>query len=213
MTDEATMKAKQGERLKLILHDHGMKQKEFANKIYVSEQTVTKWITGKARIPQDRIDQILELFPTPPLNKYEESIRINQKFIDMAKYRREWLLGKDDYQSLAQMAISDLGKKITRIDQLDKGFRLILESIGITAKTATVKIGKDDEHFVITNKEELSLMNKPESEITIDDLTQITLLSEEGDSIIMTAQEYDQLEKEVKDFIEFKITRLREEKR
>ena len=131
----------------------------------------------------------------------------------MAKYRREWLLGKDDYQSLAQMAISDLGKKITRIDQLDKGFRLILESIGITAKTATVKIGKDDEHFVITNKEELSLMNKPESEITIDDLTQITLLSEEGDSIIMTAQEYDQLEKEVKDFIEFKITRLREEKR
>lgn len=53
-----------GKRLKKLIEDQGLTQKEFADKVNLTQQTVSKIINGKANLTEGVAREIVELFPS-----------------------------------------------------------------------------------------------------------------------------------------------------
>lgn len=78
---------KQSERLKLILKEQDITQKELSKQIYLSEKMISVIINGKASITYDTATKISDLFPD-------------------AGYRYQWLMGYDDHKTNRDLLIS-----------------------------------------------------------------------------------------------------------
>ena len=74
-------------RLKTLCNECKLTQTELSEKIYLSQQTISKIMNGRARLTQETAQKIVEVFP---------------------KYRAEWLLGIDNVPTRFEQAMSDL---------------------------------------------------------------------------------------------------------
>ncbi len=77
---------KQGKRVKEIKKETGLTQKEFAGRIFITQQTLSKIINGKASLTNNVAEKILEEFP--------------------GICRLEYLLGLDDFKTANDIAMS-----------------------------------------------------------------------------------------------------------
>lgn len=56
-----------GDKLREILKSNGMRQKDLADSLHVSESTVQKWIVNKNAVPADRIPDLSQILNISPL--------------------------------------------------------------------------------------------------------------------------------------------------
>lgn len=80
--DRDELKKKSAERFKSLLKEKNMQQKALASLLHVSEQTVSHWSKGTARITEDNAVRIVKLLMENP-----------------DRYSVDWLLGKSDYRT------------------------------------------------------------------------------------------------------------------
>ena len=78
-----------GERLKLLLKEHGMEQKELSERIHLTKEHISYIVTGKRSLTRDNAKLILRLFPN---------------------VRYEWLMGYDDFKTEFDKELHELGQ-------------------------------------------------------------------------------------------------------
>lgn len=115
--------------LKKVLKNHDLTQKELAEMLSVDKTRFSKWITCKARLPEDRADQIVELFPKK-------------------KYLKSWLLGYETRYSTAGEKFSAEWEEFKKLtdettetqNKIKKAVASLMELYGITWKGETSKV-------------------------------------------------------------------------
>lgn len=107
-----------GIRLKEICEQCDIRQAELAKRIFISQQTISKIINGKATLTLQTAQRIIDLYP---------------------QYRIEWLTGRDDYKTYNDVfnALFDkhnakYGMQIMALKSLAelRGFEIIPDSSG-----------------------------------------------------------------------------------
>lgn len=78
MGTKREIKAICGERLKTLIENEKTTQIQLSNEIFLSQQTISAIVQGKANLTEERALDIIGIYP---------------------KYRREWLMGVDDYMT------------------------------------------------------------------------------------------------------------------
>lgn len=95
------------QRLKLLLKEKNMKQKELAPLIYVTEQTVSNWIKGHKGISEDNAQRIVKVLMDNP-----------------DRFSVDWLLGKSEYRTeqeyLAEMKWAEAIKKAYPVEKINR---------------------------------------------------------------------------------------------
>ena len=82
-----------GKRLKNLCEWEGITQQNLAEKIHISQQTVSQMVQGKSTVTEQTAEEIAAAFP---------------------KYRKEWLLGFDDFPT-EDSKLSDMARMIDDI--------------------------------------------------------------------------------------------------
>ena len=180
------IKHKQAERLKEVLKDNHATQKQLAEMIHISEQSITKWATGKAAIPADRAKEILKLFPYSPADipkDLNREISEDEK-MQVVGYRLSWLLGQSDYKNRLQERITEDSKKMENAEMLKFGLSYILNSMGYSIT---------DNHTEIEPFHDWDL---------------VYTISKENKKVSIPNYAYNDLKSEITDFIQFKLNRL-----
>lgn len=113
------------QRLKLLLKEKNMKQKELAPLIYVTEQTVSNWIKGHKGISEDNAQRIVKVLMNNP-----------------DRFSVDWLLGKSDYKTEREYLIH--AEESTYLKK-----HLAASKLGILASLISVIFELDGVHYDI----------------------------------------------------------------
>lgn len=173
------------ERIKQVINESGMTQKDFAKKVlFYEQQTLSKIVNGKA-----------------PLTR-ESAARIAQYFKDI---NAAWLMGESSYKSKDEYSFyNDIIAKaekeaaewevfINRIifcdEFYDKAFELYLHSMGLALEDVPLEPVSEDPSF--STAYALGITDGHGNVCTL-----------------LTMQEKDAIAQEIADFAEFKIKKL-----
>lgn len=88
-----------GERLRQLLSERGIDQKDLADKIGYTAEHISYVVNGKRNLTEDAARSIVNLFPPT---------------------RFEWLMGYDDYMTMSDLISHHTGNKSDRIDLVFK---------------------------------------------------------------------------------------------
>lgn len=118
---------KQGKRLKELLNDYGITQKELADKLHYSEPHISRIANGHSPLTLATAKRICEY--------------VNSISVDAAPIRYQWLMGMDDFK--------------TAVDQLedrDKKWKVNIESRSECVKLITeiLELVKSEEFAAIS---------------------------------------------------------------
>ena len=173
-------------RIKEILEDNNVKQKELAEKLHYSEQHISLILTGKRPLPVETAKEIARLFPP---------------------VRFEWIMGYDDFRTPTEYREFPFAKKA-----VDKQFAK--QAVSMLAATSGYQFKVEgsngcaispEDVFGMT-KENRELLEKHISEIRGDCVYAILLNGEKMGEISIDG--FNQIVAEIRDFVEFKLSRL-----
>lgn len=173
------------ERVKQVINESGMTQKDFAKKVlFYEQQTLSKIVNGKA-----------------PLTR-ESAARIAQYFEDI---NAAWLMGESDYKSKGEYSFYDdiivaVQKENDALEALldcstfpddfyINAFKLFLHSMGLTSKYVPLE--------------------DPSKENPFSTVQALCITDEYGNiCAVFAEQEEYKIAREIADFAEFKIKKL-----
>ena len=173
-------------RIKELLDDNDMKQKELAEKLHYSEQHISLILTGKRPLPVETAKEIARLFPP---------------------VRFEWIMGYDNFRTPTEYAEVPFAKKAA-----DKQFAK--QAVSMLAATSGYKFEVEgtsgcaispEDVFGMT-KEGREFLEKHITEIRGDCVYAILLNGEKKGEINIDG--FNQIVSEIRDFAEFKLSRL-----
>lgn len=90
-----------GKRLRILCDECGVSQKSLAECVYISEQTISKIVNGKANLTRETAEKVIEKFP---------------------KYNLEWLLAFSDEKTKAETLSNFFSTAAKETDLLWAGF-------------------------------------------------------------------------------------------
>ena len=133
------VKAIRGKRLNELLERKKISQKDFAEKIYISQQTISKIINGHSRLTDDVANVIIRTFPD---------------------VRKSYLMGDDDFGLTQEdVNIHELTKSqneadvlYTSICALAKLSNYSIECNGASSNNAVDVISSLKQRYTVTNK-------------------------------------------------------------
>lgn len=102
-----------GIRLKEICDECDIRQADLAKRIFISQQTISKIINGKATLTLQTAQRIIDLYP---------------------QYRIEWLTGRDDYKTLDDL----IGKRVHARHEAADLIERVMNLHGYTIRTEWV---------------------------------------------------------------------------
>lgn len=195
-------------RLSIILDElkesNGITQTDFGNAIYVQQQTVSKLKTGETDMSIEYAKLIAEAFP---------------------QYRAEWILGLDDFKTPESFRLHQEALIRHENDLLALGVGALSELCGYTL-TATLD-------FETSNRAQFALSGtkqgvQPESDYDPNEIVErivkatasdagaweqaklmpMMIVARDGKSVTVSRSEIDQLQAEIRDFVDFKLSRM-----
>ena len=101
-----------GNRLKTLCDKENTSQKDLAARIHISPQTISKIVSGKCNLTKENAKLVVDLFGN--------------------KYRLEWLLGLDDYMTIADLNRSIIMQSYSTAELLAQGFQSFATLSGYT---------------------------------------------------------------------------------
>lgn len=114
---------KTGQRVKELCIDLGITQKELADKIHLSEKTVSSMVRGHSGVTRPTAEAIVCCFP---------------------EYRIEWLLGIDDVKTKYDMQLLDKADKEYEVHYNTRkenfNFKNVIEAINLLAVECRIEI-------------------------------------------------------------------------
>ena len=175
-----------GERLKIICEENKISQSELASSIFISQQTISKIVNGKASLTLPTAQRIIDLFP-------------------QRGYSLDWLLGNSNYKTMFDMVRAIGAKEERNFDLLFSGLSSLAEYKGFTilppwsvvpgAPKAEYAIQKDGKEVRLGIKEMelLEHLLADLAAVQLDALFKASTLSCENDKsqeqIVMTGEE------------------------
>lgn len=117
----ADIKPNRAERLKTLLNREGISQKELGSRIGVSEVTISKIMTGRQPLTDQRISDIISSFPV---------------------YRRAWLAGEDEYMTEEERRYSLSRSEEEKAERLRNAFLSVVS-------TTQFQLLKDSDKYVM----------------------------------------------------------------
>lgn len=109
-----------GKRLKIILEEQNITQKNLSEMINLSQQTISQIIQGKATLTAENVDRIISLFPQ--YNIYwllgYDKCKTNDEVLSELKLQAKSMIEKDkEALSAMRSLISFWGYKIVRLSE------------------------------------------------------------------------------------------------
>lgn len=175
---------KRCERLKQIIDETGISQKQLWKKTGLSQQAISAMVRGNANVTETTAKLVTGLFP---------------------QYSVDWLMGSSDYKNESHFASQWLKGAV-------KAENLLLAGLSSFASLSGYEITPPKLTATITTEEGLSMPLTAENcdDLSKATLTMVSgyVISKDGQSVELNPEEMDAFENEVCDFVEFKLKHL-----
>lgn len=158
---------KQSQRLKKILKDNGKSQKWLSGQIGISEKMISTMVNGSSAVTPETADLITGIFPG---------------------YRKEWLLGYDDYENNKAYLEGTLKNSQTEAELLYSGVLAFLQLSGYDITEAYSK------------RDSLEDVVKAE--------TSGYVISRDGQSIPLDILKFNQFANKINDYVDFELQHM-----
>ena len=152
------------ERLKILLGELKITQNDLANRIYVTQQTISKIVNQKAPLTQKNAELIEKEFPP---------------------YRAAWLLGLDDFKTKAELFLRPLAESTAEHDIMFSalsllgqinGFSIVPPDISSSDAVSVIKSRKSGYSICKGNRTiHISLEDMNNLEVLIADFVKLQL--------------------------------------
>lgn len=96
------------ERVKILIDREKITQKELADRIFQTQQNVSRIIQKRQPLTEETARQIVTAFP---------------------EYRIEWILGYDDYMTSSDQLVDTINNKVDTAEALNQVIRLVADDI------------------------------------------------------------------------------------
>lgn len=173
-------------RIKELLEDNNVKQKELAEKLHYSEQHISLILTGKRPLSVETAREIAKLFPP---------------------VRFEWIMGYDNFRTPTEYQEFPFSKIAVDKQFAKQAISMLAAMSGYQFKlegTNGCAISPEDVFGV--SKENREFLKKHISEIRGDCVYAVLLNGEKVGEI--SIDRFNQTVSEIKDFVDFKLSRL-----
>ena len=164
-----------GLRLKQICEEQGIKQNHLSKIIHITQQSISNMMTGKATVTIDTVNQVTKVFP---------------------EYRKEWLLGLDDYKTEADLKRANAEQFSQAIDTMKYEGSLLYTGLSAFAKLS----GFDITPPITRNTGSLENYFKQ--------MKAGYKISKGNQTVTLSLEEMNRFENEVCDFVELKLKHL-----
>ena len=134
---------KQAERLKIILDEQKWTHQKLADKIMVDQRNVSRYLSTKPSgvlLSDEKAQEIIELFPVEGEDKYHY------------KYRKEWLLGIDDFKTWEEEFDHDWMQRIINTSLSTAAIFDFIKNEGYTPSLKCPNIGGKSS-FILQNSD------------------------------------------------------------
>lgn len=185
-----------GERLKMLLIENGIDQKELADKINYSKEHISYIINGRRNLTEDAAQAIIKLFPGT---------------------RIEWLMGYDDFKTPLHAKVFPAFQTFISHRNRKRALKNLLSVYGLSFEFDPQSLSPDVlEAFNNTKTEDMDkipediLMQGIDEFWELDDTQPNYILKHSSGEIILRCSENQikQLEIDIEDYLEFKLNKL-----
>lgn len=173
-------------RIKELLHDHNMTQKQLSDKLHYSEQHISLILTGKRPLLVSTAQEIASLFPP---------------------VRFEWIMGYDDFRTPAEYKAFPHAKAAVDKQFAKQAVTILADTLGYKFKvtgsygapfSVDDVMGISDEEREQLKKHADAIRGDCKYEVTRDGISMTEISIDEFNSFVL----------EIKDFTEFKLSKL-----
>ena len=173
-------------RIKELLHDHEMTQKQLAGKLHYSEQHISLILTGKRPLPVETAKEIAKLFPP---------------------VRFEWIMGYDDFRTPTEYKEFPHSKAAVDKQFAKQALTMLADTLGYKFKISGSHgvpfsldevMGVSDETRELLAKHADAIRGDCKYEVTRNGIHMADISINEFNSLVL----------EIKDFTEFKLSKL-----
>lgn len=173
-------------RIKELLHDHNMTQKQLSDKLHYSEQHISLILTGKRPLLVSTAQEIASLF---------------------APVRFEWIMGYDDFRTPTEYKEFPHAKVAVDKQFSKQAVTMLADTLGYKFKIAGSHgvpfsldevVGISDEAREMLAKHADAIRGDCKYEVTRDGISMTEISIDEFNSFVL----------EIKDFTEFKLSKL-----
>lgn len=176
---------KRCERLKQIISETGISQKELRKKTGVSQQAISAMVRGNANVTETTAKLVTGLFP---------------------QYSVDWLMGNSDYKNESHF-VSEL------LRDAAKSNRLLSAGLSAFASLSGYEITPPKLTATITTEEGLSMPLTAEncddlSKATLTMIAGYVISNKDGQSAELSPEEMERFESECCDFVSLKLQHL-----
>lgn len=196
------------ERLNIILDElkrsDGVTQTDFAGAIYTTQQNISKLKSGETDMSVDYARQIASAYP---------------------QYRAEWILGLDEFKTPESFRLHQEAELRHENDLLALGVGALAELCGFTVAATLGFETSDGKQFAFSEARHDS---QAEPDFDADEIVErvakaiasssgtweqaksvpMMIVSRDGRSVTVPRSEIDQLQEEIRDFVDFKLSRM-----
>lgn len=187
-----------GERLKMLLIENGVDQKELADKIGYTKEHISYIINGRRNLTEDAAQAIIKQFPGT---------------------RIEWLMGYDDFKTSLQAKVFPTFQTFYFNHKRKQALKKVLSVYGLSFEFDPQTISPDVlEAFNNTKTED---MDKIPEDILMQGLSEFAELEDDQPNYILkhssgeiilrcSDKQIEQLAVDIADYLEFKLNKLEE---
>lgn len=168
-----------GLRLKQICEEQKITQKQLSNVIHITQQSISSMVNGTATVTVETADLVTMAFP---------------------EYRKEWLLGLDDYKTEADVQRARAEQFTQAIDVMEYEGSLLYTGLCAFARLNGIEITPPK------TRETGSLENY------FRNIKAGYMIAKGGQAISLSVEEMNRFENEVCDFVELKLKHLFKQK-
>lgn len=159
---------KRAERLKELIKAEGITQTQFAGSVGMSQQNISRIITKKHALTEETARTIIDHYP---------------------KYPLEWLLGYEDYMTVADKLVAELSQAQEESDFMTFALIGLARLSGFTVDPA-----------------EQQSDNSPQS--VINAIKKSVTFSRDGRSVSLSLAELNDFENELCDYVEMRLKHM-----
>lgn len=184
-----------GERLKILLTENGIDQKELADKIGYTKEHISYIINGRRNLTEEAARAIIKQFPGT---------------------RIEWLMGYDDFRTQLQLSFFPAVKSLVSTRNRKRALEKLLSAYGLSFEFDPEELSTNLEAFGDMKTEDIDKIPGGALAQEISDFMkrgndmQDYILKHSSGEIILRCSENQirQLEIDIEDYLEFKLNKL-----
>lgn len=168
-----------GLRLKQICEEQKITQKQLSNIIHITQQSISSMVNGTATVTVETADLVTRAFP---------------------EYRKEWLLGLDDYKTEADLQRARAEQFTQAIDEMEYEGSLLYTGLCAFARLNGIEITPPQTKGTGSLENYFRAVKKGYT------------ISKGEQAVSLSVEEMNRFENEVCDFVELKLKHLFKQK-